>query len=71
MGVFLSEEKKAHMKGRKERKGGGGAGGERRGKTKSPEDSIKLGGNAYAWDPVIKSIKWSRWSKEANTEIQG
>lgn len=34
----------------------------------SPGDSIKLGGNVYSWDQVIKSIKWSRWNKEANTE---
>lgn len=69
MGVFLSEEKKAQYE-RKKGKEGRGRDGRREegdeeergdeGETKSPRDSIKLGGNAYTWDPVIKSIKWSR-----------
>lgn len=76
MGVFLREEKKAEHERKKEKEGGRDGRREERdeeergdeGETKSPGDSIKLGGNAYTWDPVIKSIKRSRWSKEANTE---
>lgn len=66
MGVFLLSKRKHSMKGREgegeerrwegkeEKRRAGGRGGEKR---KSPGEGIKLGGNAYTWDPTIKIHK--------------
>lgn len=60
-------KRKHNMKGRRERKGRRGRTGEERGDEKSRRKH-EVRGNAYSWDQVIKSIKWRRWNKEANTE---